>query len=258
MLKTRVIPSLLIENGRLVKTVKFANPTYVGDPINAIKIFNEKEVDELILLDILASREKREPDFELIEQISSECFMPLCYGGGIKNKEQAKRLFEIGIEKVSIQTATFNKFSIIEDIASEFGSQSLVISVDIKKDWRGKHRLFTSSSGKKVKKDWKQYLRDLVSAGAGEILLNSVDQDGVMAGMDLDLINIASDLVNVPVVAAGGVGSLRDLSLAQRAGASAIAVGSYFVFHGPHRAVLITYPQYSELETLLIKKRRKR
>ena len=250
MLKTRVIPSLLIKNEGLVKTVKFSNPKYVGDPINAIKIFNDKEVDELIILDISSSKENREPNFKLINQISSECFMPLSYGGGIKNFDQAKKLFEIGIEKISLQTAAFNNFNIIEDIASKFGNQSVVISIDIKKNWLGKYELYCASNGKRIKKDWKQYLQDVVSAGAGEILLNSVDNDGTMNGMDLDLINIATSLVSVPIIVAGGVGSLKDIKLAELNGASAVAVGSYFVFHGPHKAVLITYPEYKDLEQL--------
>lgn len=250
MLKTRVIPSLLIKNEGLVKTVKFTNSKYVGDPINAIKIFNDKEVDELMLLDILASKQNRGPNFDLIKQISSECFMPLSYGGGIKNFDQAKKLFEIGIEKVSLQTAVFNNFNIIEDIASKFGNQSVVISIDIKKNWLGKYELYCASNGKKIKKDWKQYLQDVVSAGAGEILLNSVDNDGTMNGLDLDLINIATSLVNAPIIVAGGVGSLKDIKLAELNGASAVAVGSYFVFHGPHKAVLITYPEYKDLEQL--------
>ena len=250
MLKTRVIPSLLLKNDGLVKTVKFTDPKYIGDPINAIKIFNDKEVDELMLLDISASKQNREPNFDLIKQISSECFMPLSYGGGIKNSDQAKRLFEIGIEKVSLQTAAFNNFNIIEEIASKFGNQSVVISIDIKKNWLGKYELYCASSGKKIKKEWKRYLQEVVSAGAGEILLNSVDNDGTMNGLDLDLINIATSEVNVPIIAAGGVGSLKDIKLAELNGASAVAVGSYFVFHGPHKAVLITYPEYKELEEL--------
>jgi len=250
MLKTRIIPSLLIKNEGLVKTLKFSRSTYVGDPINAIKIFNEKEVDELLLLDIFASRENRGPNYPLIKQITSECFMPLCYGGGIKNSDQVKKLFGMGIEKVSLQTTVLNDFNIIEDIASKFGSQSLVVSVDIKKNWLGKHELYGASSGSKIRRDWKQYLQDIASAGAGEILLNSVDNDGTMNGMDLELINNATDLVDIPIIVAGGVGSLQDLKLAELNGASAIAVGSFFVFHGPHKAVLITYPEYKDLQEL--------
>ena len=251
MLKHRVIPCLLLRNGGLVKTRKFANPKYVGDPINAIRIFNDKEVDELMVLDILASKERREPDYALIEQLAGECFIPLCYGGGIRTVEQAYRLFALGVEKVCLQTAALEDPVIITRIAKRFGSQSVLISVNVKKNWRGKHQLYAAASGKMLARPWLRFLQMAVDAGAGEVVLNAVDRDGVMQGMDLELIREASTTLPVPLIAVGGVGSLADIKAAAAVGASAVAAGAFFVFHGPHRAVLITYPNYEELESLL-------
>lgn len=251
MLKHRVIPCLLIKNNGLVKTVKFDKPKYVGDPINAIKIFNDKEVDELMVLDITASKEHREPNFELIEQFASECFMPLCYGGGVTTIEQAQRLFAIGVEKISIQTAAFKDLNFITQLANKFGSQSIVISLDIKKNWRGNKKLHVPELKSATKVDWCEFAKSAVNAGAGELLINSVDRDGMMEGMDLQVIEKVTKLVEVPVIAVGGIGGLQDIKQAVDAGASAVAAGSFFVFHGMHRAVLITYPEYQELEELL-------
>lgn len=251
MLKHRVIPCLLLQNGGLVKTQRFGNPKYVGDPINAIRIFNDKEVDELMVLDISASKERREPNYSLIEQFAGECFMPLCYGGGIRSVEQTRQLIALGVEKVCLQSAAFEDTSLISRIAEQFGSQSVVASVDVKKSWLGNPCLYSAASGKKLSQPLFSYLAQLVSAGAGEVLLNAVDRDGEMTGMDLDLIREVSAALSVPLIAAGGVGTLADIKMAVEAGASAVAVGSFFLFHGPHRAVLITYPLYQELENLL-------
>ena len=251
MLKHRVIPCLLVHNGGLVKTQKFANPKYVGDPINAIRIFNDKEVDELVVLDISASKEKREPNYELIEQLASECFMPLCYGGGIRTIEQARTLFGLGLEKIVVQSAALEDLTLLTKIAEQFGSQSVVISVDTKKNWFGKHSLFMSASGKITSRRWQDYVKQAVAAGAGEVMLNAVDRDGLMQGMDIELIKDASANVPVPLIAIGGVGCLADIKAAIEAGASAVAAGAFFVYQGPHRAVLITYPNYQELEHLL-------
>ncbi|MBT5412239.1 MAG: imidazole glycerol phosphate synthase subunit HisF [Cellvibrionales bacterium] len=251
MLKHRVIPCLLLKNNSLVKTIKFDNAKYVGDPINAIKIFNDKEVDELIVLDVMASKECQEPNFDLIEQFASECFMPLCYGGGIKNLEQAHRLFDIGIEKISIQTSAIENLSFITRLANRFGSQSIVVSIDVKKNWRGVGRLYASAYGRNAHIEWPTFAKNAVDSGAGELLINSVDCDGMMKGMDLKIIKEIVSIVDVPVVAVGGVGDLNDIKQAIEVGASAVAAGSFFVFHGPHNAVLITYPEYQKLETLL-------
>ena len=250
MLKHRVIPCLLLRNGGLVKTQAFASPKYVGDPINAIRIFNEKEVDELMVLDIAASRERREPDYDLIEQFAGECFMPLSYGGGIRTVEQARRLFALGVEKICLQTAALEDHSLITRLADQFGSQSILASVDVKKNWLGRQQLYASSTGKTVALDWYDYLTLAVRAGAGEVVLNAVDRDGTMQGMDLELIRKAADGISVPLIAVGGAGSLADIRAAVEAGASAVAAGAFFVFHGPHRAVLITYPRYEELKEL--------
>lgn len=251
MLKHRVIPCLLLRYGGLVKTIKFASPKYVGDPINAIRIFNEKEVDEILVLDIEASKSKSEPNYDLIEQFASECFMPLAYGGGIKTVEQARRLFSIGVEKISVQTSAISDLRIVSEIASRYGNQSVVVSIDIKKSLFGRQGLYSASTGKVIDRDWLQFLRQAVEAGAGEILLNAVDRDGTLSGMDIRLIELGTKSCNVPLIAAGGAGSLLDMKAAVAAGASAIAAGAFFVYHGPHRAVLITYPKYSELIGLL-------
>lgn len=251
MTTPRIIPCLLLNENGLVKTTKFANPKYVGDPINAIRIFNDKEVDELMVVDIKASGEKRGPNFDLIEQLASECFMPLCYGGGIRDMDDVRNLFNLGIEKVAIQTAVELNPSLIRKIADYYGQQSVVVSVDIKRNWLGKPALFSNSRTVKYEsKNWKEYLVNVANQGAGELLLNAVDRDGVMQGMDLELISEASKLVDIPLVAIGGVGSLEDIKKASDAGASAVAVGSYFVFQGPYKAVLITYPKYSEIKNL--------
>jgi imidazole glycerol-phosphate synthase subunit HisF len=254
MLNSRVIPCLLLQNEGLVKTLKFAKPKYVGDPINAIRIFNDKEVDELIVLDINASKDGRDPDYALIEKFASECFMPLCYGGGIRSVEQARRLFAIGVEKICLQTAALEDLSIITRMADNFGRQSVVVSVDVKKGWMGEYKLYRSVDGEKVKEPWLQYLQHIASAGAGEVIVNSVDLDGTLAGMDLGLIRKAASAITIPLIAMGGASSLSDMKAAIHAGASAVSAGAFFVFHGPHRAVLITYPSYIELESLLGKK----
>lgn len=251
MLKNRVIPCLLLRHGGLVKTIKFKKPKYVGDPINAIRIFNDKEVDELMVLDIGASKEKCEPNYKLIKQFASECFMPLTYGGGIKTVEQARKIFALGVEKICLQTSVLNDFSFITQLAEQFGSQSILVSIDIKRNWLGKPLLYSAANGKTLSLDWQHFLQEAVKAGAGEVVLNSVDCDGTMQGMDIELIQKASKAMQVPLIAVGGVGSLLDIKSGIQAGASAIAVGAFFVFHGPHRAVLITYPKYQELEELL-------
>lgn len=250
MLRHRVIPALLLKDGGLVKTLRFKEPKYVGDPINAVRIFNEKEVDELMVLDISASRENREPDYDLIADFAAECFMPLCYGGGVRSERHAARLFNLGIEKVCLQTAALADLGIVSEIASRHGSQSVVVSIDVKKNWRGKARLFSSAQRKENAESWLGFARKAVAAGAGEILLNAVDRDGTLEGPDLELIRQAGDAITVPLIAIGGVGSLQNIRAAIDAGASAVAAGAFFVFHGPHRAVLITYPRYRDLEEL--------
>ena len=250
MLKNRIIPCLLIENNKLVKTEKFKNKKYVGDYLNAIKIFNEKEVDELIVLDISASKNKKGPNFEIIEKFSSECFMPVAYGGGISSLEHAKKIFKLGIEKICIQSAALDNPNLIKELSNYFGAQSLIFSLDIKKNFFGKHKIFRSDKRKLLNEDWKEVLKQFVDIGIGEILLNSVDNDGTMKGMDLKLINEASKILNIPLVSIGGVGKIEDIKKAIDSGSDAVAAGSYFVFYGSHKAVLISYPKSKFLEEL--------
>lgn len=250
MLRHRVIPALLLDNQSLVKTTRFRDPVYIGDPLNAVRIFNEKEVDELLVIDYTATRENRGPDYELLADFATECFMPFCYGGGVRSLADADRLFHLGVEKVSLQSSCRENLSIIGDIAAKYGSQAIVASVDVKSDWAGRPRLYWSADGT-TEPDWKAHLSRVIEAGAGEILLTSVDRDGTMKGPDLKLIGQAAENIKVPLVALGGVGSLDDIGAAITAGASAVAAGSYFVFHGKHKAVLITYPSQNDLQTVL-------
>jgi cyclase len=203
-----------------------------------------------MVLDIIASKENREPDYNTIEMFASECFMPLCYGGGIKNMDQASRLFSLGVEKLAVQTSVISDLDLVASIASRYGNQSVVVSIDIKKSFFGDYQMYSSAKQKVLNQNWLSFLNQAVEAGAGEILLNAVDRDGTLSGMDLKLIGEASKKCPVPLIAAGGVGSLDDIRSAVNAGANAIAVGAFFVYHGPHRAVLISYPKYKELENL--------
>ncbi|CUJ03974.1 AglZ/HisF2 family acetamidino modification protein [Achromobacter xylosoxidans] len=251
MLRTRVIPCLLLKNGGLVKTRKFKNPTYIGDPINAVRIFNEKEVDELVFLDISATAAGREPDYELLGDIASEAFMPFAYGGGISTLEHARKLFKLGVEKVILNTSIAQSPALISQIAAEAGSQSVVVSIDVKRNLFGKYTVHSQGGTVSLDTDPVSHARSMERAGAGEILLTAIDRDGCMNGYDLPLITAVSNAVDIPVVASGGASSLHDFAQAKQAGASAVSAGSMFVFHGKHRAVLITYPAYSQLEALL-------
>lgn len=247
MLKHRVIPCLLLQDGGLVKTEKFQKPKYVGDPINAVRIFNEKEVDELIVLDIDASRKEVEPNYQLIEQIASECFMPVCYGGGVKTVAQAQKILSLGIEKIALQSVAIDDLKVVRSIADFAGSSSVVISVDVKNDWRGRKCLYSSRRRKVVSQPWNEFLLEAIEAGAGEVLMMDVDREGTMSGVDEDLIKAAAELSTVPLVVSGGIGSVSDIATAISSGADAVAIGAFCVFQGPHRAVLITYPEYDEL-----------
>jgi cyclase len=247
MYRARVIPCLLLSGERLVKTVRFKQPTYVGDPINAVKIFNDREVDELAILDITATRDRRDPPFDHLKEIAGECFMPLSYGGGIRTIEQARRLFSLGVEKVLINSAAADDASLLTAIADEYGSQAVIAGIDVKKDWLGRTRVFTRSGTSNTGREPVEYAKAMAAAGAGEILLNAIDRDGTMTGYDLELIRQVSSSVPIPLVACGGAGSIDHLAAAIAAGASAVAAGSLFVFAGPRRAVLINYPSAAEL-----------
>lgn len=251
MIKTRVIPCLLLQNRGLVKTRRFKEPKYLGDPVNIVKIFNEKEVDELILLDINATVEKRKPYYELIADIASECFMPLCYGGGVRNLEDMSALFNLGIEKISINSYAVENPAFIKDAARLFGSQSVIVSIDVKKDWLGRNRIHINRGRKNTGLDPIEFAIEMEKYGAGELLLNSIDRDGMMQGYDLDLIKQFCRAVHIPVITCGGAGKISDLvDTVKKGGASAAVAGSIFVFQGPYKAVLISYPNYNEIQSL--------
>jgi cyclase len=250
MRRFRIIPTLLIDSAAgLVKTVKFGNRTYVGDPINAVRIFNEKGADELILLDIDATRERREPNYALIEDVASEAFMPVGYGGGITSPAQIQRLLRCGLEKVVLSTAAHENPELVRETARQSGSQSVVVCIDIKRGMFGPS-LVTGAKGK-IKLSPEQAARRAVEAGAGEIIVQSVDRDGTFRGYDVPLLASIARSVAVPVIALGGARDLDDFHAAVAdAGCSAVAAGSMFVFQGAARGVLISYPSESELEGL--------
>jgi imidazole glycerol-phosphate synthase subunit HisF len=246
----RVIPTLLLKGEGLVKTEQFKKPVYIGDPINAVRIFNEKEVDELVLMDITATAEQRDPKYEWIKDIVSESFMPIGYGGGIKNIEQAKKLFDTGIEKLIINSAAFN-LEFLSSLAKIYGNQNVVVCIDSRKNFLGDYLVYTHNATQHHKMTPDAMAKLVVDAGAGEIIIQSVDREGSMKGYDIDLIKLASRAVTVPVVASGGAGNLNDLRNAiLNGGASAVAAGSMFVFKGKHRGVLISYPTPADLKNL--------
>jgi cyclase len=248
MYQSRVIPVLLCNlEGSLVKTQKFKKPIYVGDPVNAVKIFNDKEVDELIFLDITATSQGRKPNLKYIKEIATEAFMPLCYGGGLTNTDDIRAVIKAGIEKVAINSALEKDPDLISRTADILGSSSTVASIDVKKDIWGKYRVAVRNASKNLTIPVLEFAQMLEERGAGEIVLNSVDRDGTMEGFDLKLIEEISQKVSIPLIACGGAGNIRHLKQAIQAGASAVAAGSMFVFQGKHRAVLISYPAQSEL-----------
>ncbi|MGQ0443515.1 MAG: AglZ/HisF2 family acetamidino modification protein [Methylophilaceae bacterium] len=250
----RVIPCLLLQDGGLVKTKRFKNPTYVGDPINAIRIFNDKYVDELIFLDISASRLKQEPNYDLVARIAGECFMPLCYGGGIKSVDQARKLIALGVEKISINSAAIHHPDLIEDLVQEIGSQSVVGAVDVKRDIWGREFVYDATSRRLTNLNPLDHAQNLIAAGVGEIFINDVNRDGTYTGYNVELISRISNKINVPLIVCGGASQLDDVQAACAAGASAAAAGSMFVFYGPHRAVLINYPDYAMIKALFARK----
>jgi cyclase len=252
MMRPRVIPCLLLQDRGLVKTVRFKNPKYLGDPINIVRIFNDKEVDELVFLDIQATTEKRPPAFDLLKNITSECFMPLGYGGGIRSMDDVRQLLSIGIEKIILNTSAVENPALIRSAAYYAGSSSVVISIDVKKNMLGKYEVHTRCGKKGTGLDPVGHAVEVERMGAGEILINSIDRDGLMEGYDLELIRQVSKAVGIPVVACGGAGNIGHLRDAIKlGGASAAAAGSMFVFQGPLRAVLISYPSPHELKTIL-------
>jgi imidazole glycerol-phosphate synthase subunit HisF len=250
MIFPRIIPVLLLKNNGLYKTLKFKNPKYVGDPLNAVKVFNEKEVDELILIDFTATIENKSPSYGLIEDIASQCFMPLCYGGGINSIDSIKQLVQSGVEKIALNSKAADDPSFVEKAANLFGSSTIVISIDVKKNLLGKYEVYSHSGSKKVKLRPEEYAKHMEERGAGEILLNSISNDGTMLGYDLELIKSVSSSVRIPVITCGGAGEINHFKDAYDSGASAMAAGSLFVFHGKHRGVLISYPAQEDLNKL--------
>ena len=251
MYQSRVIPVLLCNlEGSLVKTQKFKKPVYVGDPVNAVRIFNDKEVDELIFLDITATAQGRRPNFKYISEIATEAFMPLCYGGGLSNLEDIRAVIKAGIEKVAINSALEKDPDLITRTADVLGSSSTVAAIDVKKDIWGKYRVAVRNASKTLNIPLIEFAQMLEQKGAGELVLNSVDRDGMMEGFDLKTISEVAHAVSIPVIASGGAGNLQHLKQAIQAGASAVAAGSMFVFQGKHRAVLISYPSPTELREI--------
>ncbi len=248
MNKTRVIPVLLLRGRGLVKTVKFKDARYIGDPLNSVRIFNEKEVDELVFLDITATPEKRGPNFDLLRDIAGEAFMPMAYGGGLTSMEQVRQVFSLGFEKVIFNAAAFSRPEVIGEAVSVYGAQSIVGCMDVRRTLLGRYELCTHSGAVRQAGGLREHLARLEQLGVGEILVNAVDRDGTQSGYDLKLLREVSDAVSVPVIACGGAGGIADFVAAVReGGVSAVAAGSLFVFVGPHRAVLINYPDRKAL-----------
>lgn len=250
MIVPRVIPCLLKQGDALVKTIRFADARYIGDPINTAQIYNEFEVDELCLIDILATRKGAEPDYGLIAKIAEECFMPLTYGGGITSVGQMRQLFKLGVEKVIVGNAAVSNRELVSEAARLFGSQSIVIAIDARKNVADMYDVFCQSGTVSAKIDPVTFARAMESAGAGEILLTSIDRDGAMDGYDLELVRKVAGAINLPLIACGGAGSLEDCKKAVDAGASAAAAGSLFVYQGRNRSVLVNFPDRGELEEL--------
>lgn len=252
MLHPRIIPCLLVHNKGLVKTVQFKDAKYVGDPINAVKIFNEKEADELMVLDIDATIENREPDYKMIENLAVECRMPLCYGGGVKTIEQARKIFNLGVEKIAISSSAVENPSFVAEIAKEVGSQSVVVVIDVKKKLFGGYEICTHNAKQKHKYKLEDFINKIQELGVGEIVVNAIDNDGVMNGYDVELIEKIKPLVHVPLTVLGGAGTIGDIgNLIMRFGIIGASAGSLFVFKGKYRAVLINYPS-NENKTKLI------
>lgn len=256
MLRPRIIPCLLIKDGGLVKTTNFTNPKYVGDPINAVRIFNEKEVDELVVIDIDATVHNREPDYRLIKNLAAECRMPLCYGGGIKTVDQIQKIIGLGVEKVALGSIAVNNPQLISEAAERIGSQSIVVVMDVKnKGLLGnRYRLFTHNGTKQTSLDPVAFAKQAEILGAGEVLVNSIDRDGMQDGYDLKLVTAVRESTNLPLTILGGAGSLADISaLIAKFGTIGAAAGSLFVFKGKYRAVLISYPGPPEKDQLIAK-----
>jgi cyclase len=242
MFQKRIIPILLMDNDGLVKTKQFKDPIYVGDPLNAVRIFNTKLVDELIILDIGKSRHEKRPDFDFISRIVSECFMPLGYGGGIQSFNDAIEIFALGVEKIVLQSAVFSDSSIIQEISRHAGRQSVSIAIDVIRDTRGSYYVYHAAKRKIMKVDLLEFLIEVQAKGAGEILITSIDREGTFSGYDLNLISYVRDVIDVPLIINGGASKMDDFEKANLTGADAMAAGSMFVFYKNRDGVLLNYP----------------
>jgi imidazole glycerol-phosphate synthase subunit HisF len=257
MLRPRIIPSLLVHDNGLIKTVNFKNAKYVGDPINAVKIFNEKEVDELAIFDIDATVLNKEPNYALIEKLANQSRMPLCYGGGVKTVEQAQTIFGLGIEKIALSSAVIQKPKLISEIANRVGNQSVIVVLDVKKKLLGGYEVYTHNGKKSTGINPLQFIEEAEKLGAGEIIINSIDQDGMMKGYDMNLIDKVREKISLPMTVLGGAGSLEDIGkVINKHGVIGVAAGSLFVFKGVYKAVLINYPKRSEKDELIHKNHR--
>ena len=252
MLRPRIIPSLLLHDKGLVKTVNFKSHKYVGDPINAVRIFNEKEVDELAIFDIDATVLSREPDYILIEKLANQSRMPLCYGGGVKTVEQAQKIFGLGIEKIALSSALIENPQLVTEIAERVGSQSVIVVLDIKKKLLGGYEVYTHNGKKSTGINPIKFAKEIERLGAGEIIINSIDQDGMMNGFDLPLIDKIAETISIPMTVLGGAGSISDIKkVVDKHGVIGVAAGSLFVFKGVYKAVLINYPSREEKDLLI-------
>jgi imidazole glycerol-phosphate synthase subunit HisF len=252
MLQTRIIPCLLLKGESLVKTIKFSRPSYIGDPINTVRIFNDLEVDELIFLDIEATKQKRGPDYKILTEIANECFMPLSYGGGIRTLEDIRKIFYIGFEKISINTYAFENNAFIREASRLFGNQSIIVSIDVRKNIWGRYEVCTEGGNRKTRLNPVEYALKMEEAGAGELLLTSIDLEGTWSGMDVDLIQEVTESVSIPVIAQGGAGTLENIGAAVKLGrAAAVALGSMVVYQAKGMGVLVNFPDRENLEKVL-------
>lgn len=252
MLRTRVIPALLLRNESLVKTVRFGEFTYIGDPCNTVRIFNELEVDELLFLDITATNEHRHPNLKVLAEIADECFMPLAYGGGVRSLDDAKAVFDIGFEKLALNSYAHENVALISELAAHYGSQAVIVSIDVKKTLLGRYQVRTHSGTKNTGRDPIEWAKEVQERGAGEILLTSIDREGTWSGFDLDLVKSVTDAVDVPVIAHGGAGTLEHVGdVVKRAGAAAVALGSMVVFQKKDVGVLVNFPDQLKLRNVL-------
>jgi cyclase len=240
-LRSRIIPALLLDDGKLIKTIKFTEPKYVGDPINVVRIFNEKKVDEILILDIYASSRNEKPDFELIKSLARECRMPFCYGGGINSVKDAEKIISFGVEKVALGSAAVNNPEILTKISEKIGIQSLAVIIDIKKE-KNEYKIYTQNGIKRTDLNFKKFIKLISNYGVGEIIINNIDKDGTMLGYDLQIFEEIKNIITTPFTMLGGAKDIDDISkLIKSAHPVGAAAGSLFVFKGKFRAVLVSY-----------------